>query len=56
MLRRTLCRGGALFFLKEPAKAEVLNDINGDMVNLYRVVKHHLEEFVRQFKHALVSR
>lgn len=26
------------------------------MVNLYRVVKHHLEEFVRQFKWALVSR
>jgi DNA adenine methylase len=25
-------------------------------VNLYRVVKHHLEEFVRQFKWALVSR
>ncbi|MDT1872236.1 DNA adenine methylase, partial [Acinetobacter baumannii] len=24
--------------------------------NLYRVVQHHLEEFVRQFKWALVSR
>ena len=46
----------ALFFLKDPVQAEVLNDINGDLVNLYRVVKHHLEEFVRQFKHALVSR
>ena len=34
----------------------MLNDINGELVNLYRVVKHHLEEFVRQFKHALVSR
>lgn len=46
----------ALFFLKAPTPAEVLNDINGDLVNLYRVVKHHLEEFVRQFRHALVSR
>jgi DNA adenine methylase len=46
----------ALFFNKEPAKAEVLNDINGDLVNLYRVVKHHLEEFVRQFRWALTSR
>lgn len=35
---------------------EVLNDINGELVNLYRVVKHHLEEFVRQFKWALTSR
>jgi len=46
----------ALFFKKEPAKAEVLNDVNGDLVNLYRVVKHHLEEFVHQFNFALVSR
>lgn len=46
----------ALFFLKETSKAEILNDVNGDLVNLYRVVQHHLEEFCRQFKHALVSR
>lgn len=48
--------GAALFFLKEQCRVEVLNDINGDLVNLYRVVKHHLEEFVRQFKWALISR
>lgn len=46
----------ALFFLKTPAKAEVLNDVNGDLVNLYRVIQHHVEEFVRQFKWMLVSR
>lgn len=46
----------ALYFLKTPSKVEVINDINGELVNLYRVVKHHLEEFVRQFKWALVSR
>ena len=46
----------ALFFSKAPSKVEVLNDINGDLVNLYRVVQNHLEEFARQFKHALVSR
>lgn len=50
------CGAAALFFMKAPAKTEVLNDINGDLVNLYRVVQHHLEEFVRQFKWALVSR
>ena len=49
--------GAALFFLRQiPAKAEILNDINGELVNLYRVVQHHLEEFVRQFKWALTSR
>lgn len=48
--------GAALFFMKEPARAEVLNDINGDLVNLYRVVKHHLDEFVRAYRWALISR
>jgi DNA adenine methylase len=47
---------GALYFMKTPARAEVLNDINGELVNLYRVLKHHLEEFLRQFKWSLVSR
>ena len=45
--------GAALFFLRPPAEVEVLNDVNGDLVNLYRVVQNHLEEFVRQFKWAL---
>lgn len=48
--------GAALYFLKEPSATEVINDINGELVNLYRVVKWHLEEFVRQFKWALISR
>lgn len=46
----------ALFFTKEPTRIEVLNDINGDLVNLYRVVQHHMEEFIRQYKWALSSR
>ncbi|EDD2459389.1 DNA adenine methylase [Salmonella enterica] len=50
------CGAAALYFLKTPSKTEVINDINGELVNLYRVVKHHLEEFIRQFKWALVSR
>lgn len=49
--------GAALFFVRPvPAEVEVLNDVNGDLVNLYRVVQHHLEEFVRQLKWALTSR
>ena len=48
--------GAAIFFMKEPSRVEVINDLNGELVNLYRVVKHHLEEFVRHFKWALVSR
>jgi DNA adenine methylase len=48
--------GAALFFAKAPSKSEVLNDINAELSNLYRVLKHHLEEFCRQFKLALTSR
>ena len=48
--------GAALYFLRPPAECEVINDINGELVNLYRVVQCHLEEFVRQFKWALSSR
>lgn len=46
----------AILFLKEPSKVEVINDINLDLITLYRVVQHHLEEFIRQFKWALTSR
>lgn len=50
------CGAAALYFLKPESEVEVLNDINSDLSNLYRVLKHHLEEFLRQFKWALTSR
>lgn len=50
------CGAAALFFMKDQVKVEVLNDVNGDLIRLYRVVTHHLEEFIRQFKWALTSR
>jgi DNA adenine methylase len=46
----------AIFFLKQPSKVEVINDINSDLITLYRVVQHHLEEFIRQYKWSLSSR
>ena len=45
-----------LLFKKEPSKVEIINDINTDLVNLYRVVKNHLEEFIRYLKWILVAR
>lgn len=47
---------GAMYFAKPPADVEVLNDVNFELINLYRVLKHHPEELVRQFKWALSSR
>ena len=45
-----------IFFRKSESKVEVLNDINRDLVTLYRCVQHHLEELVRYFKWVLISR
>ena len=51
------CGGAALYFLREKAaKVEVINDSNGELTNLYRVVQHHPDEFMRQFTWGLSSR
>jgi DNA adenine methylase len=32
--------GGAVFWAKEPTRCEVINDVNGNIVNFYEVLKH----------------
>ncbi len=48
--------GAAVLFLKPPSKSEVINDVDGELVNLYRVVKSHPTELLAQFNWTLVSR
>ncbi|MGE4299810.1 MAG: DNA adenine methylase [Desulfovibrionaceae bacterium] len=43
-------------FAKEPSKVEVINDVNLNLITLYRCVQNHLEELVRQFKWILLHR
>lgn len=45
-----------VLFRKPESRVEVINDLNREIVTLYRVVQHHLEEFVRYFKWALIAR
>lgn len=45
-----------VFFAKEARGTEVINDLDRDLVTLYRTVKHHPEELHRQFKYVLISR
>ena len=45
-----------ILFNKPESKAEILNDINHDIVNLYRVIRNHYEEFINCFNLLLVSR
>lgn len=48
--------GASMFFMRNPTEVEVLNDVNGEVINLYRVIKNHLDEFIKQFRFALASR
>ncbi|MCP3662575.1 MAG: DNA adenine methylase [Gammaproteobacteria bacterium] len=45
-----------VFFGKEKSKTEVLNDLDGELISFYRVVQHHPEEFLKQFRFVLASR
>lgn len=36
--------GAAVFFDKEPVKVNVINDLNGELINFYRTVVSHLDE------------
>lgn len=45
-----------VFFAKEARGTEVINDLDRDLITLYRTVKHHPEELHRQFKYVLISR
>lgn len=48
--------GGQVFFRKEPSKVEILNDLDGEVVNFFRCAREHYEELCRYLRFALVSR
>lgn len=48
--------GAQVFFHKEPAKVEVLNDKDGEIVNFFRVCQLHYEELLRYFRFWVIGR
>lgn len=46
----------ALFFAKERAQCEVINDSNGELSNLYRVIQYHRDAFIDLLTWFLTSR
>lgn len=48
--------GGAVFFGKEPSKAEVVNDINQRLITFYKVLKYDFEELQRLVDETFHSR
>jgi DNA adenine methylase len=50
------CGGGAILLRKPRSKSEVINDANGELINLYQCVKHHPDELTKQAIGMLHSR
>src|SRR5712671_519770 len=48
--------GAQVLFHKPPSNVEVLNDLDFDIVNFFRVCQWHYEELVRYLRYCLVSR
>jgi DNA adenine methylase len=48
--------GAKVLFHKEPSAVEILNDLDGEITNLYLTCQQHHEELLRYFRFMLVSR
>ncbi|OCZ53781.1 DNA adenine methylase [Dehalobacter sp. TeCB1] len=48
--------GWVLFYKEKHADLEVYNDADGDLVNLFRCVKYHCDEFLKELSYCLNSR
>ncbi|MBO5522926.1 MAG: DNA adenine methylase [Roseburia sp.] len=48
--------GWVLFSLERHAKMEIYNDVNGNLVNLFRCVKYHPEALQKELEFTLMSR
>lgn len=47
--------GGALYFAKEPSESEIINDLNGEVINFYRVIQTdfwRLNELIQSTLHS----
>lgn len=45
-----------VLFGKPPSKVEVLNDLDGELINFFRVVKEHPQTLIKSFEYDLASR
>lgn len=48
--------GAQVFFRKPSSKVEVLNDLDGELINFFRVCQCHPDELVRRLRYHLASR
>ena len=48
--------GAQVFFHKEPSEVEILNDLDGEIVNFFRICQSHYQELLRYIDFMVVSR
>ena len=48
--------GGWIFFAKEKSKVEIINDMNGELMNLFEVLRTQYDEFIHRFDFVLKSK
>lgn len=48
--------GAQIFFHKPTSKVEIINDLDGELVNFYRVCQSHYEELLRYMRFLIPSR
>lgn len=48
--------GAAVFFAKQPSAMDVINDLNGELINFYRTVVSNFDELKREVDRTLHSR
>ena len=47
---------GWVFFSKDKANVEVINDVNGDLINFFEVIRTQKEEFIERMQFTLKSK
>lgn len=50
------CGAAWVLFGKDPSPVEIINDIDGELINFFRIIKTHPQEFMQSFEFELVSR
>ncbi|MCB9450159.1 MAG: DNA adenine methylase [Anaerolineaceae bacterium] len=50
------CGAAWVLFGKQPSPVEIINDIDGELINFFRVIKQRPEDFIHSFDLELISR
>jgi Site-specific DNA methylase len=48
--------GGAILFNKEPSRIETINDLDDDVINLFRVIREKKEELIEKIVYTPYAR